>query len=150
LNHTAEESGSIRTPSGAMEAMKRGFLGRCPACGDGRLFRAYLKVAEQCPACGEELHHHRADDLPAYLVIVIVGHIVVPMVLGIETRYAPPYWVHFALWPALTLGLSFGLLQPIKGAVVGLQWSMGMDGFESAKKKRESGRAFSPVETALR
>jgi uncharacterized protein (DUF983 family) len=136
-NSVMEDAVPRCAPTSAMDAMKRGLLGRCPACGEGRMFRAYLKVADECPACGEELHHHRADDLPAYLVIVIVGHIVVPLVLGIETRYAPDYWVHFALWPALTLGLSFGMLQPVKGAVVGLQWFMGMDGFAAAKKKRE-------------
>ncbi len=127
---------SARPPESLTQAMTRGLFGRCPACGEGRMFRAYLKVADQCPACGEELHHHRADDLPAYLVIVAVGHIVVPMVLGVETRYAPPYWVHFALWPALTAGLTFAMLQPVKGAVVALQWFVGMDGFASAKKKR--------------
>ncbi len=100
------------------------------------MFRAYLKVADECPACGEELHHHRADDFPAYIVIVIVGHIVVPLVLGVETAYAPSYWVHLALWPALTAGLTFALLQPVKGAVVAIQWFIGMDGFEDAKKQR--------------
>src|SRR5579872_7446331 len=69
-------------------AMKRGFRGRCPRCGEGRLFRAYLKVANNCSACGLDFTPHRADDLPAYLVIVVVGHIVVPSVLWIETNYA--------------------------------------------------------------
>ena len=48
------------------------------------MFRAFLKVADRCDACGEELHHQRADDFPAYLVIVIVGHLVVPLVLHVE------------------------------------------------------------------
>ena len=69
--------------------MKRGLLGRCPHCGEGRLFRAFLKVADHCAACGQDSTTHRADDLPAYLVIVIVGHIVVPVVLSVETNYAP-------------------------------------------------------------
>ena len=65
-------------------AMKRGFRGRCPRCGQGKLFRAFLKVDDHCSACGQDFTAHRADDLPAYLVIVIVGHIVVPAVLWIE------------------------------------------------------------------
>jgi uncharacterized protein (DUF983 family) len=69
------------------------------------MFRAFLKVADTCLHCGEKLHHHRADDFPAYLVIVIVGHILVPIVLAVETN---------------------GLLQPIKGAVVAIQWYGGM------------------------
>ena len=61
----------------------RGALLKCPACGRGAMFRRYLKVADACPACGEELHHHRADDAPAYFTIVIVGHIVVSLVLAV-------------------------------------------------------------------
>ncbi len=125
-----------KLPSTMSQAIWRGFRCRCPACGEGRLFRAFLKVDDTCPACGEEFHHHRADDFPAYLVIVIVGHIVVPLVLSVETNYAPPYWVHWLLWLPLTLGLTLGLLQPVKGAVVALQWYLGMHGFEPAKAAR--------------
>ena len=56
-------------------AMKRGFRGRCPRCGEGKLFRAFLKVDNNCSVCGLDFTPHRADDLPAYLVIIIVGHL---------------------------------------------------------------------------
>jgi uncharacterized protein (DUF983 family) len=123
-------------PHDLPQAMMRGFRCRCPACGEGKLFRAFLKVNDNCPACDEELHHHRADDFPAYLVIVIVGHIVVPLVLAVETNFAPSYWIHLATWLPLTLGLSLGLLQPVKGTVVALQWYLGMHGFEQARAAR--------------
>ena len=111
-------------------ALRRGFFGRCPNCGQGKLFRAFLKVADRCDACGEELHHHQADDAPAYFNIVIVGHIVVPLVLAVETAFAPAYWIHLALWLPLILALSFGLMQPIKGAIVAWQWAQRMHGFD--------------------
>jgi uncharacterized protein (DUF983 family) len=111
-------------------ALRRGFRGRCPNCGEGRLFRAFLKVADSCPHCREELHHQRADDAPAYFVILIVGHLVVPLALAVETHVTPPYWVHAALWLPLTLALAIGLLQPIKGAIVGWQWAHRMHGFD--------------------
>jgi len=117
-------------------AIRCGFLGRCPHCGEGRMFRAFLKVADHCPACGEELHHHRADDFPSYLVILIVGHIMVPLVLMVETEFAPPFWFGMTVWPLLTLVLGLVLLQPVKGAVVGLQWAMGMHGFEESRRAR--------------
>ena len=116
--------------------LMRGLRGRCPCCGKGRLFRAYLKVSDRCSDCGEDLSHHRADDFPAYCVIFIVGHVMVPMILAVETTFAPPYWVHLALWLPATLGLSLGLLQPVKGFIVALQWRMGMHGFEDSKKAR--------------
>jgi uncharacterized protein (DUF983 family) len=121
----------------------RGLFGRCPCCGKGRLFGAFLKVKDHCEVCGEELHHHRADDFPAYVVILIVGHLLVPAVLSVETHFAPPYWVHLALWLPPTLILTLGLLQPVKGAIVALQWHMGMHGFEEAKlarARRDAGR----------
>jgi uncharacterized protein (DUF983 family) len=93
------------------------------------LFRSFLKVADTCSVCGEELYHQRADDAPAYFVIVIVGHIVVPLVLLVETEFYPPYWLHALIWTPLTIGLSIGLLQPVKGAIIGWQWACGMHGF---------------------
>jgi uncharacterized protein (DUF983 family) len=116
-------------PRDTWAAMLRGWRGRCPNCGEGRMFRAFLKVADHCPACGEALHHQRTDDAPAYFVILIVGHIVVPIVFTVEVAFAPSYWVHAALWLPLTIAMSLALLPPIKGALVGLQWAMRMHGF---------------------
>lgn len=116
----------------------RGLRGRCPACGEGRLFRAFTKVVDTCAACGEPYHHHRADDFPAYLTIVLVGHIVVPMTLYVELAYTPDYWVHAMIWLPVVLGLALGMLQPIKGAIVAMQWLMGMHGFAAAKLAREA------------
>ena len=111
-------------------AMKRGFRCRCPRCGEGKLFRAFLKVDNNCSVCGLDYTPHRADDLPAYLVIVIVGHILIPIILWIETDYAPPIWLQLSIYLPVTLIASLGLLQPVKGAVVGLQWALRMHGFD--------------------
>ena len=111
-------------------ALKRGFRSRCPRCGEGKLFRAFLKVDDHCSVCGLDFTPHRADDLPAYLVIVIVGHIVVPAALWIETNYAPAVWLQLTVYLSFTLVASLALLQPVKGAVVGLQWALRMHGFD--------------------
>lgn len=115
-------------------ALARGFVGRCPNCGTGRMFRRFLKVADSCTECGEALHHHRADDLPAYLLILVLGHLLVPAIVTVELMYQPAYWVYLAIWLPATLLLGIGLLQPIKGCVVALQWRMGMHGFHRARK----------------
>jgi len=111
-------------------ALKRGLRGRCPRCGKGKLFRAFLKVDDQCSACQLDFTPHRADDLPAYLVIVIVGHIVVPTILWIETDYSPSVPLQLSIYLPLTLILSLVLLQPVKGAVVAIQWALRMHGFD--------------------
>jgi uncharacterized protein (DUF983 family) len=118
------------------QAMFRGFAMKCPNCGKGRLFGRFLKVADHCSVCGEDYTHQRADDFPAYLVIIVVGHLIVPAILAVEVAYAPPYWLHFLIWLPLTLFSSLALLQPTKGSIVGLQWQTGMHGFEQSKRKR--------------
>jgi uncharacterized protein (DUF983 family) len=117
-------------------ALKRGLRGRCPRCGEGRLFRAFLKVADHCEVCGLDFTPHRADDLPAYLVIVIVGHIVVPIILWIETDYSPSVPLQLAIYLPFTLILSLLLLQPVKGAVVGVQWALRMHGFDEQNPEK--------------
>jgi uncharacterized protein (DUF983 family) len=111
-------------------SLLRGARLSCPACGKGAMFRRYLKVADNCPDCGEALHHHRADDAPPYFTIVIVGHVVVGLMLAVEMAYRPPLWLHAAIWLPLTLLLALLLLPPIKGALVGLQWALLMHGFD--------------------
>lgn len=116
----------------------RGALCKCPACGEGKMFSSYLKVNDACPSCGEELHHQRADDMPAYYVVMIVGHVVVLAATSVEVAYSPSYWIHAALWLPLTLILSLGLLQPIKGMCIAIQWRFGMHGFRKSKDLRDA------------
>lgn len=111
------------------QAMWRGFGGRCPACGRGRMFNRFMKIADRCTSCGEELHHQRADDAPPYFTIFIAGHIMVPLVLIVEKTWHPELWVHAALWLPLTFGLTLLLMPRVKGAIVGLQWALRMHGF---------------------
>jgi uncharacterized protein (DUF983 family) len=116
-----------------LTAVLRGLSCRCPHCGDGRMFGRFLKVRDRCDKCGEELFHHRADDFPPYLVIVVVGHLVVTMILLVEINFSPPMWVQMSIWVPVTIGLALTLLQPVKGAVVALQWSLRMHGFEDRR-----------------
>jgi uncharacterized protein (DUF983 family) len=105
-------------------AMSRGFRQRCPHCGKGRLFRRFLKPVESCAACGESYGRIRADDFPPYVTILIVGHIVVPLML-VTDRAGVSLEAQLAIWVPVTLGLTLGLLQRVKGAIIGLMWSTG-------------------------
>ena len=119
--------GEAERPTG--EAIRRGVFGRCPNCGEGRLFRAWLKPVDACETCHEDMHHQRADDLPAYLVILVAGHLVVGGFTAVEAVTALSMWQHLAIWIPVLLVLSLGLLQPVKGGVIGLQWALRMHGF---------------------
>lgn len=122
--------GGIAPPDrNVRQAILRGARQTCPACGNGRIYRAYLKVADTCPSCGEELHHHRADDAPPYFTMLITGHVVVGLMLTAAMHYDWPNWLHGILWPSMVLGLSLWLLPRVKGALVGAQWALRMHGF---------------------
>lgn len=138
---TLQYGGELHTGRPARDlkqAMIRGFMGRCPHCGEGKLFRGFAKTVDDCAVCGEHIDHHRADDLPAYLVIFIVGHIVVGAFMGIEAASTLSTWQHLAIWIPLTIVSALALIRPIKGAVVGLQWANYMHGFGGEDDMPES------------
>ncbi|MGH7002946.1 MAG: DUF983 domain-containing protein [Alphaproteobacteria bacterium] len=120
------------------QAMWRGFLARCPHCGEGRLFRAFVKSVDHCAVCGEDYTHQQADDFPAYITITIVGHIVLGGFLAVETLFILSNWVHLAIWVPLTIAMSIALLQPVKGAIIGLQWANYMHGFGETDESKPS------------
>lgn len=128
-------------------ALARGALGRCPQCGTGRMFSSYIKVNEACPVCDEEFHHHRADDAPPYAVIFVVGHIVVPLLVLVEEVFRPEVWVHLVTFLPLTLVLSLVLLPVLKGALIALQWSRRMHGFDPNSPEREPRPSALPTAT---
>ena len=120
----------------AWPAIWNGIRCRCPNCGKGKLFRKYLKVADRCSECGEELFHHRADDLPPYIAITIVGHILVVGIMHYEmsgAQIAP--WIYLAWSVPLSIILPLLMLPSIKGGVVGLQWANRMHGFDPSYRE---------------
>lgn len=120
------------TPRDWKQALARGFRGRCPHCGEGRMFSRFLVVAPACTVCGERLDGHRADDMPPYITMFIVGHIVVGLNLSVEQHSEWPLLWHIALWPSLAILLTFLIMQPVKGALIAYQWALRMHGFEAA------------------
>ncbi|OCW56723.1 DUF983 domain-containing protein [Hoeflea olei] len=126
---TTQGNDTGKGPRNTGLAIKRGLLGRCPHCGEGRLFRAFLKPVDACAACGEEMFHHRADDFPPYLAIFIVGHIVVAGFMATDTWLVLESWQHLMIWIPITVVLTLAMLPSLKGGVIGLQWGLRMHGF---------------------
>ena len=113
-------------------ALRRGFRRKCPNCGTGPVLTGYLTVRDSCPVCREELHHHRADDGPAYLTILLVGHLMAPLLHVVFTTYRPEPLVLFTIFAVGCVGLSLYLLPRLKGAIVAFQWARRMHGFGRA------------------
>ena len=124
-------------------ALLRGWSGRCPHCGTGRIFGGYLSVNRNCPSCGEELYHHRADDGPAYLTILLVGHLIAPFLLVVFIKYRPEPLTLVTVFSIAVVALSLVLLPRFKGAMIGLQWAKRMHGFGWTKDR--SGQPALPV-----
>jgi uncharacterized protein (DUF983 family) len=110
-------------------AILRGWRRRCPNCGAGPLLSGYLKVRDTCPVCGEVLHHQRADDGPAYLTILIVGHLMAPAILWSFVHFRPDPLVLASIFSVGTVALSLYLLPRLKGVLVAIQWARRMHGF---------------------
>ncbi len=105
-----------------VDAISAGLRGRCPRCGDGKLFQSYLGLRPRCGACGLDYSFADAGDGPAVFVILLVGFVVVGLALWLEVNYSPALWVHFILWIPLILALSLVSLRLMKGVLITLQY----------------------------
>ncbi|WP_246209469.1 DUF983 domain-containing protein [Pikeienuella piscinae] len=125
-----EHSDLAPRPLGA--ALAKGWRRRCPRCGGGQLFDGYLAVRDNCDICGEALYHHRADDAPSWLTILVTGHLVAPLMIIAYQLNVLPDWSHAVIWPVVALTLVIVLLPRVKGGIVAFQWANRMHGFETA------------------
>ncbi len=128
MNNTDENQPNER-PLGP--AIRRGLRRKCPNCGTGDLFRGYINVRDDCPVCQQELHHHRADDGPAYLTILLVGHIMVPIMGAVYMAFQPEALLMASVFSVATVALSLFLLPRLKGFMIAFQWAKYMHGFGS-------------------
>ncbi len=115
------------------QALWYGWHRRCPSCGSGNAMSGYLKVADQCDVCGEELYHHRADDGPAWATIIITGHLLAPLMLTVFELFRPEGWQMAIGFSVVFLALSLYLLPRFKAMFVAMQWAKRMHGFGEKK-----------------
>lgn len=113
-----------------MPALLKGWRQKCPECGKGKLLHSYLKVNDTCSNCGLDMSGHRADDGPAYLTILVVGHLMAPLLHIVYFAWRPAPLVTFAVFSIGCLASSLYLLPRLKGVVVAYQWARRMHGFE--------------------
>lgn len=107
-----------------LSPVSTGLAGRCPRCGQGRLFSAFLTVAPSCEACGLSYEFADAGDGPAFFVSLVAGAVIAGLALLIEVAYEPPVWVDVVIFLPLTLLLCIGPLRPLKGVLIAQQYRM--------------------------
>lgn len=119
------------------QSMIRGWRRTCPCCGTGPMLDSYLHVRDACAVCGEELHHHRADDGPAYVTILIAGHLIAPLILLAFEMFRPDPIMLSVVFSIGFVALALFLLPRLKGVFVGLQWAKRMHGFGKGAQPAE-------------
>jgi uncharacterized protein (DUF983 family) len=110
-------------------AARAGLRGKCPRCGQAPLFRKWLKPVESCTQCGQDWSLQRADDFPAYVSILVTGHVIAPLMILLTLDYRLSVLASLAIIMPLALAIMLGTLQPAKGAIIALQWWLGLVGF---------------------
>lgn len=128
-DHSAHDSVDEIKERALWPTLWKGWRRKCPRCGNGELLKGYLKVRDTCPVCRQELHHHRADDGPAYLTILIVGHLMAPSLHITFVTWRPEPLILFTIFAVGCVGLSLYLLPRLKGMIVAFQYARGMNGF---------------------
>ena len=126
---SVEIRGQAEEPRSIPLSMYRGALCSCPNCGRGDLFAGYLTVAPSCNECGEDFTGEEAHDLPPYVTVFVVGHVVVALLMAAEANLDWSLATHLVVWTIVTIVMCFAMMKPVKGAVVGLQWALRMAGF---------------------
>lgn len=118
------------------KSLRWAILGKCPACGKAKLFRAYLKQVENCAACHEKFGHIRADDGPAWLSIIVVGHFTIPLVLVVEEQVVWSTPLSIAVWCSVLVAATLLCLPRAKGAFIALIWRTKCAGSEDIEHVR--------------
>lgn len=119
----------IMLPRSFRAAAGRAMAGRCPRCGAARLFARFLKPEAACPSCRQDWTPQRADDFPAYIAILVTGHVLAPVIIWLVTDFDLAPGALAAIILPLAVAMMIGMLQPAKGAVIALQWWHGLHGF---------------------
>ena len=102
--------------------VRTGLTSRCPRCGQGKLFQGFLNLPQQCGHCGLDFKPFDSGDGPAVFAILIVGALVVALAFWVEFTFHPPYWLQLVIWIPTILIVSLGLLRPLKGLLIALQY----------------------------
>jgi uncharacterized protein (DUF983 family) len=122
------------TPTGSLAgSIIAGLACACPRCRKGKLFRGFLTLPPRCDVCGLDYGFADSGDGPAVFIMFLAGFIVVGAALATEVLYHPPYWVHAVLWLPLILIVTLGLLRPMKGLMIALQY------YHKAEERRFGG-----------
>jgi len=135
---------AVVLPKTVWRAVARGLRARCPRCGQSGLFRAFLKPVDRCGRCEQDWTHQRADDSPAYVSLFVTGHVTIPITIHLALDQSISVATVMAIVLPLVLLLALGLLQPAKGAIIAVQWWMGMHGFQRERAEEAADAADAP------
>ena len=138
---TQFEDVRVALPATFVQAAVRGLRGKCPRCGEAKLFRKWLKPVDACPSCRQDWSLQSADDFPAYVAILVTGHLLAPLIILLSRDFAMSPLAMVSILVPLALVLMLGMLQPAKGAIIAAQWWHGLNGFRKERPRPAQGDA---------
>ncbi len=127
----------IDLPDSWVATLLRGLKGQCPRCGAAALFRKWLKPVDACPHCRQNWSVQQADDFPAYIGILVVGHLLAPVVITMIGTFGMSAWATLAIILPVAVAVLLIMLQPTKGAVIGFLWWRGIGAFRQERRPSE-------------
>ena len=105
-----------------LSSVSTGMAGRCPRCGQGKLFKSMLKPVDRCAVCGLDMSFAEEGDGPAVFAILIMGFVIAGLALLFENAFHPPVWLHVVIWVPVTFALSVWCLRAMKGIMIAAQY----------------------------
>ncbi len=110
-------------------AYRAAIKARCPRCGEAPLFRKWLKPVDTCSSCAQDWSLHSADDFPPYISIFVTGHVMAPLIILLVSDAGLSIMAALAILLPLAVAIMLAILQPAKGAVIAMQYWLGLSGF---------------------
>jgi uncharacterized protein (DUF983 family) len=120
---TAALPRALRSPPNLLVGVRRGVVRKCPACGQGPLFRGYLSVLPVCPACDNDNERYPSDDFAPYVTIFLVLHLLVPILFAADRTWDMSVTFETAMALPIFLISTLIILPFVKGAVIGFAWA---------------------------
>jgi uncharacterized protein (DUF983 family) len=128
----------VDLPATLGAALLRGLRSTCPRCGEGRLFRKWIKPVDACPHCAQDWSVQQADDFPAYIGIFVVGHLLAPVVIAMIGTYDMSPILTLAIILPVAVAMLLAMLQPVKGGVIAFLWWFGIGSFVQERRDEDS------------
>lgn len=99
----------------------RGCRRRCPRCGQGPVYKNFLRMHDDCSSCGLKFMHDQGD-LWVYIIIVDRAVFILPLIGMLYFKLYNPYSVWFVLFAVALVVSLFGTVPHRNAMCLGIDY----------------------------